>query len=327
MIKIDRITVSARTAKCAHSCRYCMQGGNRVSLLDWDTYTQAVEKYVRWGEEHGLNVSFELSGSYDLSIERYKWFLDMSKRCGKHQEGLLMGGMRMRTEDEIRNWLAERMELGVRKVIFSMSGTEPHHDRMNGRKGDLQYLLGAQRAAFSLGLDIEQRIFITKENLDSMEELCGILDKLGKPMRRSIYPLHFRGNATELETLRIDENDLKVIPESVMKYMLPEQLLTEAQWVEKLSTDQTPYAESVGITLPLDAETINRNCADVIAGAKEAVAAEYEEVPCIGELCRTYGDSSSGKIHEGRMKMIGVWFDRYAGKPGKRRPPSDRLPN
>jgi hypothetical protein len=88
--------------------------------------------------------------------------------------------------------------------------------------------------------------------------------------------------------------------------------LTEAQWVEKLSTDQTPYAESIGITLPLGTETINRNCADVIAGVKESVAGEYEKVPCIGELCRTYGDSSSGKIHEGRMKMIGVWFERYA---------------
>lgn len=266
-----------------------------------------------------MKVGFELASNYDLPLEQYKWYLDMSALSGKFSDSLLMGGMRMRTEAEMRGWLAQRKELGLKKLIFSMGGTEPHHDAMNRRKGDFQYLLGAQRAAFALGLDVEQRIFITKENMNSMEKLCRILDETGKPFRRSIYPLHFRGNAMDMEDVRLDENDMKNIPESVMQYMMPELLLSERQWARQLceSTEQNP--EKIGFFLYMDGKNTEKllsgDCNEIAGNAGQEAAEEYAKLPSMAALCRRYADTASRKIHEGKSKVYALWLKKYIADP------------
>lgn len=319
MISVERVSIWGRVTKCAHRCRYCLQGEQSQPAMDWDIYVNAVEKYIRWGNANGVKVGFELASNYDLTLEQYKKYLELSTLSGKFSDSLLMGGMRMRTEDEMRLWLAQRKELGLKKLIFSMGGTEPHHDAMNRRKGDLQYLIGAQRAAYSLGLDIEQRIFITKENMNSMEELCRILDEIGKPFRRSIYPLHFRGNAMDMEGVRLDENDVKNIPESVMQYMMPDMLLSERQWAKQLceSTEQNP--EKIGFFLHMDGKNTEKllsgDCKEIVERAGQEAVEEYAKLPSMAELCRRYADTDSRKIHEGKSKVYALWFERYTADP------------
>ena len=319
MTNIRRITVWGRVTKCAHRCRYCLQGEQSQPALQWEDYTKAVEKYAKWSKPNGMAVSFELASNYDLTIDRYKWYLEMTKECGKLSESLLMGGMKMRNEAEMFDWLAQRKELGLKKVIFSMSGTAQFHDDMNRRKGDLEYLLGAQRAAFALGLNVEQRIFITKENLGSIEELCSDLDNIGKPQRRSVYPLHFRGNAMELENIRIDENDVKQIPASVMQYMMPEELLSERQWADRLASCDEKNPENIGMFIYFEPENINsilsKDCGEVFESRAEAFKAEYVKLPSLAELCERYADRNSRKVYEGRNKVAGLWFERYTQDP------------
>lgn len=319
MIAVEKVNIWGRVTKCAHRCRYCLQGGQSQPLLSWGAYAETVEKYVRWGNENSMSVGFELASNYDLTLEQYKWYLDMSALAGKLSDSLLMGGMRMRTEEEMRIWLAERKELGLKKVIFSMGGTEPHHDAMNRRKGDFQYLLGAQKAAFSLGLDVEQRIFITKENMDSMDGLCCVLDDIGKPFRRSIYPLHFRGYAMDMEDARLDENDIKNIPESVMQYMMPDLLLSERQWAVQLCESSEQNPEKIGFFLYMDGKNTEKllsgSCNEIIERAGKEVAEEYAKLPSIAELCRRYADTSCRRIHEGKSKVYALWFERYISDP------------
>lgn len=315
MIKVEKVNIWGRVTKCAHRCRYCLQGEQSQPLLNWDTYVKTVERYVRWGNENDMRIGFELAGNFDLTLEQYKKYLELSSLSGKFSDSLLMGGMRMRTEDEMRIWLAERQEMGLKKVIFSMGGTEQHHDAMNRRKGDFQYLLGAQRAAFILGLSVEQRIFITKENMQSMDGLCRVLDDIGVPFRRSIYPLHFRGNAMDMENVRLDENDVKCIPENVMRYMMPDMLLSERQWASQLcgSTEQNP--EKIGFFLYMDTKNTEKllsgDCKEIIESAGKEVAEEYAKMPTLAELCRKYADTSCRKIHEGKSKVYALWFERY----------------
>jgi len=322
MTNIKRITVWGRVTKCAHRCRYCLQGDQSQPGLQWENYTQAVEKYVKWGNQNGMAIGFELASNYDLTIDQYKWYLEMTRKCGKLSDSLLMGGMKMRNEAEMFDWLAQRKELGLKKVIFSMSGTAQFHDAMNRRKGDLEYLLGAQRAAFALGLNVEQRIFITKENINSIEQLCDDLDAIGKPQRRSVYPLHFRGNARELEDIRIDENDVKQIPAGVMRYMMPEELLSERQWADRLASCDEKNPDNIGMFVYFEPENIksilSADCSEVVENRKEAVKAEYEKLPCLAELCERYADRNSKKVHEGKNKVAGLWFERYTEDPKNR---------
>ena len=102
----------------------------------------------------------------------------LAERCGWGFNLILLGGLRDRSESELRQWLIERRDAGFTSVAASFMGCGGLHDRWNGRRGDFERLLKTQCVAVSLGMELEQRIFLTRESLPMLDQLLDTLDEL-----------------------------------------------------------------------------------------------------------------------------------------------------
>ena len=65
--------------------------------------------------------------------------------CSKGDLLLLIDGVGFCPEDEWREWLFERKQVGVSTIGVSLSGSREIHDRLVGRRGEYDFLLKAMR--------------------------------------------------------------------------------------------------------------------------------------------------------------------------------------
>lgn len=316
MTGVNNVVICGKVTKCFHHCRYCLMGSYDSPTVSWGDFKTAVESFVSGDRIFaGKEVSFELNNNYDITLDQYKWYVDTARKCGRDGDTLLMGGMRMRSMDEMLSWLGERRDLGLRHIIVSMTGTSEIHDSMNGRKGDLEYLLNVQRAAAKLGLGITQRIFVTKKNLPVIPELCSMLDDICEPELRSVYPLHYKGRAIDMEAERLTDDDLAGIPYGVLQYMWPHELHSEREWTVALRDSNDCFDSNVDVHFRLTPENISAVTKGdhhaLVADIVENTEKSYAKIPSVGELCERYGDKDSRRVYEGKRKIMLVWLERF----------------
>lgn len=88
-------------------------------------------------------------------------------------------GMALRDEMQCRELMQMLKEEGVKVLNFTVYGMRDYHDRFAGRKGDFDLLLRMMGASCDAGIPFSTGIPITKENIQSIDELVNVLKKNG----------------------------------------------------------------------------------------------------------------------------------------------------
>jgi hypothetical protein len=306
-IEIVGVRIFAQTTRCAHSCRYCLIEGKKHTNLPFSRFAGVVERFAAWKNDRSgspLSILAGYGDSYELEVEPLKNLFVLLKKIGTHEEaqdGIKLGGLKWRTEADMREWLRQRRdEAGLKIVHASLAGYGSVHDGWNGRKGDFEFLLQTMKSAAELGLEVRQRLFVVNSTLPLFERLLAALDSLpGQPYRYLSTFVH-HGLATRYEEERITEATRDRLPSFITSIAQRDgdSWLSEREW---LSEKRDELAAERPERLFLDLELT------------EANIASWEEMPC-DEIVDLLAKQARRSLQPSRAEL----YDRYADHANQR---------
>jgi hypothetical protein len=316
------VMLSAGVNPCAHRCRYCLvDQPDRGAPLPFERFAPVAERFVDWRvcNGGGLDVHVNMRHSSECSVERLRWLIGQRARSGHRMDSLLLGGLLLRTDADTRAWLDERRALGIRTVIATFAGLGENHDYWNGRAGDFSHLLQLLRAAAELGLDREERFFVTRHSLADLPALLRELDRLpGAPVKRVASLFMYRGRAERLESERITSEDFGALPAEVRAAVGPGRTWrSEAEWLEFVEGEpEVPISRL--LHLRVDSATVaalgRRSCDEIVGVLVACTRASYAALPSRKELCATVGDRTNPRLYAGLADLDRLWLDRHLAR-------------
>jgi hypothetical protein len=249
------------------------------------------------------------------------------RRGGKFQI-LNLGGLRIRSGDELVTWLEERKVAGIFGFHTSLAGHGEIHDRWNGRAGDFDYQMSILRLAGERGMIRQEKLFLAQNTLPIFDRLLDILDDIpGEISSRTASPFFYAGLATRYETQRLTEDDRDRLPERINR-LRPKRFnnwLSEREWIPvMLETADQPRK----LLLKLDVNETNidclenTSCEEIFTERERQYQESYRLMPALDELCSRYGDSTSRKIYMMSRDVEGRWLDLHEHATGAK-PPID----
>lgn len=304
---------------CAHECRYCYFDNHKRYNFPSSRFLAIVERFIDWKQSRRLKkfgIPFVIHHCDDYDLTTTKKMIELLAREKSYMQ-LFLGGLRMRSESEMRVWLRERQKLGIRNVIVSFLGHGGVHDYWNNRPGDFDYLMSTLKIAAELGMNMEQRLYLLKSTLPCIEELIDKLDALpGKVKKRLIEPIAYSGRAGNMEAERVTEPDLECLPERLRKSV--SEVRSEREWIAVMRQDAEPPRRNVLLKLCLDEMNIDRietmSCEEIVAELEQRVRDAYAAMPARKELLEAYGDSNNTHLYASIWELERKWLDRYLEK-------------
>ena len=295
-------------------------GKKKIEGIPYSRVAAIVDRFTEWKEEHSLNdfkVWHWVGYTHDFDLVSINGAKRLYAQHGWGLDLLLLGGLPDRNESELRSWLTERRAIGFTSVVASFMGYGAFHDRWNGRKGDFDRLMMAQRVAASLDMDLQQRIFITESTIPLMDGLLEELDTLpGKVKVREIYPFFYSGRAVKLEKERITEDKLNSLPEHIKRLYRSDwkSWRSEKKWIETVM-DEGEAPEKLSLKLILNESNIDRyehmGCEEILAELEPRTRSAYSMIPGRRELCEKFGDISNERVYMFRHDIERKWLNAF----------------
>ncbi|WP_026595648.1 hypothetical protein [Methyloferula stellata] len=323
-IDVQGIRIFAKTAPCAHSCRYCLVGQKKIVDVAFPRFVAIVERFIEWRSESGLSNFSILAGvedSYEFSVEILKALFELQSKIGRNEgsDGIKLGGLKWRSESDMRTWLTERRDMANLKIVHaSLAGCGSTHDRWNGREGDFEFLFQTMRTAAEIGLRVHQRLFVVRSTLPVLADLIDKLDEIPVKALRYLSTFVYQGLATRLEEERITEAMRDQLPACLGEISMRAgtQWLSEREWIgeykDKIDADKPRK-------LRLDLEITDANidqlehmsCEEIVAGLTSKTAKTYAMFPSRSKLLKECADRSNRLIYASLRELEHKWFDRY----------------
>lgn len=318
-IKVAGIALYARIAPCAHNCCYCLLGDKKLANIPFSRFASLVERFIDWQASGGITnfrIFHWVRFSYDFDIAAMRRWIKLWDRLGRCPD-MLLGGLPLRSEAQMRDWLRERKEAGIKEVHASFAGYGEMHDRWNGRAGDFDFQMNNLRIAGELGMEISQRLFLTQSTLPLLEPLIDQLDELpGRVKKRYVCPLFYMGTAVNLENDRITEATRAKLPARIAELCRKNRVKwrSEREWLEVVRNEQEG-PEAVMLRLEPDEDNIDKleamSCEEIVAALTAKTRRAYEAIPSRRELCEKCGDLHNTRIYTLRNDIERKWLDRY----------------
>jgi hypothetical protein len=322
-IEVEGIWIHTNIIPCANRCGYCQVGRKKIWNIRFSRVAALLDRFTQWKEERGLQdfqVGHWVGYTHDFSLSDLLEVKRLYNRKDWSLELILLGGLPDRSKDKLKGWLRERQEAGFTSVVASFMGYGEFHDRWNGRRGDFERLMETQRIAADLGMDLQQRIFLTRGTIPMLDGLLEKLDELpGKVIVREAYPLFYSGKAVKLEKERITEETLNSLPEHIKKLYRSDwkNWQSERQWIKTVMGEaETP--EKLSVSLILNESNIDRyesmSCEAILAELESRTRDAYSAIPGRRELCEQCGDASNTRIYMFRHDIERKWLDTFLRK-------------
>lgn len=329
-IEAGGLTFTLRHAPCAHICRYCLVSETRKgSKLLFSRFERLVHRFCDWKDSGRTDISIRtfVGPSFDYDIETLKGVARLRARRGSAFDVLNLGGLRLRHEPALAQWLDERRSAGVAGVHTSLAGCGNTHDRWNGRAGDFDYQVMLLRMAADRGMFRQERLFLTMNTLPLFDRLLDYMESIpGEVRSRIVTPFFYAGLARRYEDERLTEEIRDSLPERILKLRRGRfaEWRSEREWIPiLLETADRPRK----IAMKLDVhegniDTLERSSCEKIFDTQERAYRDgYRAIPSFEELCARYGDRDGRKIYVLPRDLEDKWMYLHERETGVRPPP------
>ncbi|HWB48935.1 MAG TPA: radical SAM protein [Stellaceae bacterium] len=323
------LRLSLRHAPCAHICRYCLISESRKrGTLPFARFEALVHRFHDWrqAERPDLDIGIFVGPSFDYDIATLKGVARLRERGGAKFRFVNLGGLRIRRDAELVEWIEERRAAGIVGFHTSLAGCGEVHDRWNGRTGDFAYQTAILRLAGERGMARQEKLFLTKNTLPLFDRLLDLLDALpGGLHSRGASPFFYAGLASRYEDERLTEDDRDALPERIdaLRAGKFSRWLSEREWIPiMLETAGKPRR----LQLKLDVDESNIDalertpCAEVFAARERQYRESYRAIPAVDELAARYGDPDNRRIYMMSRDVEGRWLDLHHRRTGAPKP-------
>ena len=225
---MDYLGVMVDMAGCPNRCRHCWLGSHKNGAMTRDEFRKTAEQFRNWRNENGDGIKelgfFSWWREPDYRND-YKelWALEQelsSPGCAKRFE--LLSVWRLARDENYAKWAAA---LEPRFCQISFFGVEAATDWGARRKGAFVDNLLATERLLKVGLTPRWQLFLTKSGLGDLDEFLRLIYRLnlhkrceaiGQPFEVFISGMSPEGNGFEIDSLRVDEDDLAILPSSLI---------------------------------------------------------------------------------------------------------------
>lgn len=322
-IRFETIHIHSKLVACAHSCKYCSMGKKKIARIQPGRIHALLERFLEWETSHDMRIGYIVNYSADYDRATLEYLRDLRDRFPREYEPLrriTLGGLRKRTDEELRLWLRERQKFGCISAHGSFAGYGEVHDYWNNQRGNYDLIVRTLRIAGEIGMAILARIFVVKSTLSTLGALNDALDALPKHENdwRYAVPYSYAGWGTRLEEERIDERTRDELPlwlhTLLRKARSAEgECRSEREWIEVIRNKGNQ--SNGGLILNVTEHNIERlehqTCDEIIDDLRARTLKAYAAIPDFQELCERYGDRNGTKIYGLERCLEMKWLDRH----------------
>ena len=287
---------------CENRCRYCLLSYNgKTNGIDYKRSEAYAKAFYEWIQEHRPDLSFVFGFGYSMEHPNLFEAIDFLQEIGSPTGQMLQfDGMKFRTEEEIREFLAALKEREIKLIDLTFYGTEEYHDKFAARKGDYSYMMSILRIANEVELPVEAGVAISHENVGQLEELIMKLETYQLERLFCFVP-HVEGKGVSLNSVRFSQRDYDCLSDTVKKYLNTNRFKTEKEWLKNLDAFQTDK-RMVALTLtPENMELFEQMPFDeTIAYLENLDDVYYSVIPDVETLMEVYGDSDCDLFYSAR---------------------------
>jgi hypothetical protein len=319
-VNITSIGLFTQMNACAHSCRYCCMADKKLVAIPLARFVRLIERFADWRDRTrpGFRVAVANQYSSEEETEALGINRHLSIRLGDDLGRMHLGGLKMRSESEMRAWLQTRYDLGTRFANASYAGIFDTHDSWNRRRGDFQHLLSLQTIAAEIGMELGQYLFVACSTFPQLEILLDHLEALPKQAKeRFLVPFGYIGWARDLESDRITEEHREALSARLRRLLRPAQIWrSEREWID--AEGDNSVQEDFMLRLDVDETNIelleSMSCQNIFDDLAARTLAAYSTLPSWDELRDSSGDRSNRRIYANRSDIERKWLDAYLEK-------------
>lgn len=302
----DRLLIDYKLTHCLNRCVFCHSGDEymNATLVPFTKLQAITEKLISWKEANGLAdfKMFITTGSWDHKDVAEAIKLEKRARNGTKGNGVMLGGMKHRSEPEMRKWLTTVKDAGAGWVGMTFWGPREMHDSWcGGRRGEYDFTMMSARLAAEIGLPRTESLFLTKSSLPHLNAVMDSLDAIPGPKTRSIFPLNYGGRAIGLEHERLTKQEFEALPARILKDLRNKDLRTEREWIEfvKYKWDERQIAKVMRMAVTKDniGELESMSADEIMESLKLKHDLLYQSIPDFREMGAKYGDPANNKIY------------------------------
>lgn len=298
-IQTKSIMIQNLCVPCCNHCRYCLLSWDgKVVGTAWERSVKLAERYIIELKEARPDVNISFTFGYSMEHPNLRKAIQELRRFGSPMaEFLQCDGMAMRDETQCSELMQMLQDEGVKELNFTVYGPKKHHDHFAGRKGDFDLLFRMMGAAYERGLSYSTGIPITKENIQSIDELVSMLKKAGN-RKVSLFIPHEEGRGKALNQIRLQQQDLSALSPESLSLLNKNIYRTESEW---LSNPASAQESNRLIIISLRADNIDdydkRNALSVVEEVEALDEAYYSAFPSFDELAKKYGDPEGDSLY------------------------------
>ena len=304
---------------CHCRCRHCLlNSGDRLSTVPYENAKHVVERFLRWRDRQevkGFTVSFAVGYSSD-----FPHLMEYVKFCARLDMGggLQVGGMRRRSEEELRQFLPRLKSAGVSKVGLSFYGMGKSHDDFARRKGDFDFLLNIAQAVTDCDMERFETIFVRRGFIGELPALLHELESIPGSCSRSLTLFDYRGRGKFLEEVRPTLADIEALPDSVFRFLNRDRYKTEREWVRNIAMGTIPEKKHRHYLIPIWKENIQEletwDLRDILLRLRRMDVKVTELLPSLAELADIFAQPDSNRLYALRdleWKWRDMYFDKH----------------
>lgn len=218
MRDLTNLTIAVDLAGCPNRCRHCWMGGSRNAEMDGETLTETARLFRETGAVKNLGVASWTREPDYRDDYRELWELEKAlSDPGMAQRYELLSTWRLARDETYAAWAAEN---GPKTCQITFFGMEENTDWFMRRKGAFRDQLAATEACLRAGIAPRWQLFPTKRSLGELEAFLRLMDRLALFRRCPSFEVFLNsaspeGSGWEIESLRLEEADLRGIPQAL----------------------------------------------------------------------------------------------------------------
>jgi RNA polymerase sigma factor (sigma-70 family) len=305
---------------CEARCRHCLaRNTGEVCTVPYERVLGIVDRFIAWRDrEMPQDFLIHLASGYTDEMPHFAQQFEARKQRGLPLPvHLYVNGIKPRPDAEIVEMLQAVKSLGVNAITTSFFGSGETHDRFAGRGGDYDLLMRIAKLAGELGMERNEEVYLTKDNLAEIPGLLQKLDALGSLHVRHITLTQYRGRGKDLENERVTAKDVAQLPGSIRRAInanMARKADTEEHWIARLHAGDT-RPETIRYALITVTEETVEELEETDPGAFVQKLWDDNDtfraaLPSMTELARLYGRPRGQRLSMLR-DLLWKWIDRY----------------
>lgn len=302
---------------CRCRCGHCLlRSGKQISSVPYEKAQGIVKRFVGWRTAEitrkKLVITFGVGYSMDFPrLEEHIIFCRDNKLPG---DGLLVGGLRQRSQEDLRSFLLSLKQAGISKIIVTFHGMNCSHDKFVNRTGDFDFLMEIARAGTDIGLDRIEILYIRRNNMLEFPVLLRQLDHIPGCIERHICLFDFRGRGKDMEAERLTEQEMKRLPAEILKCVNRKNYRTEQAWIKSIMAREIPEKTQRHYLIPVWEENCEQlktlNPDSILSVLRERHEQFISSIPNIDSLAVQFGDADGKHLYALR-DLEWKWQDRH----------------